>query len=148
MPCGLCRQSGHNRSTCPQKADGQVSVYPPCTKSPAPQHVPPRPVEAPPRGLTQQEMEAIIKERNDLLEKNNDLVEEVYALRANNLLYREGGRQLREQVIRLQNHINSLRKANIVCDMQLRKDLAETLFDKKSDIPDGIYLELMNKLRI
>jgi predicted nuclease with TOPRIM domain len=93
-------------------------------------------------------MEAIIKERNDLLEKNNDLVEEVYALRANNLLYREGGRQLREQVIRLQNHINSLRKANIVCDMQLRKDLAETLFDKKSDIPDGIYLELMNKLRI
>ena len=100
-------------------------------------------------------MEAIIKEKNDLLEERNyllkeknDLVEEVYALRANNLLFREGGRQLREQVIRLQNHINGLRKANIVCDMQLRKDLAETLFDKKTDIPDGIYLELMNKLRI
>ena len=93
-------------------------------------------------------MEAIIKERNDLLEKNNDLVEEVYNLRANNLLFREGGRQLRDQVIRLQDHINSLRKANITCDMKLRKDLAEVLFDKKSDIPDGLYLDLMNKLRI
>lgn len=93
-------------------------------------------------------MEAIIKERNDLLEEKNNLVEEVYALRANNLLYREGGRQLRDQVLRLQDHINSLRKTNLVCDMQLRKDLAEVLFDKKSDIPDGLYLDLMNKLRI
>lgn len=52
------------------------------------------------------------------------------------------------QASRLEIEVNILKKTNVICDMPLRKDLAETLFDKKTDIPDGIYLELMNKLRI
>ena len=52
------------------------------------------------------------------------------------------------QASRLENEVYNLRKASVDSAMKLRNDLAETLFDKKTDIPDGIYLELMNKLRI
>ena len=96
----------------------------PLKESPCPQS---RPTDQPGVLVGEAYTAMVVKERDDLMNEC---------------------RVMGEQVMRLQNHINSLRRASLVCDMQLRKDLAETLFDKKTDIPDGIYLELMNKLRI
>lgn len=134
MPCGICHCNGHNRLTCPFKESPPVTHVNLASPRPAAERA--------------REIEDIIKERNDLLEEKQSLYEKIETLRIDNLVIRDEWRSMGEQVVRLQNHINSMRKASIVCDMELRKDLAETLFDKKTDIPDGIYLELMNKLRI
>ena len=138
MPCGICKQAGHNRLTCPQK-ESEKSVYgsqstetfwPPLT-------VPPMsPIQ-----VLQDEIEAVNKEKNEALNRVNNL--KTY------IKYRaEEWVRMGDHVTRLEYQIKELKKANVLCDMQLRKDIAETLFDKKTELPDGLYLELMNKLRI
>ena len=76
--------------------------------------------------VLQDEIEALNKEKNEALNQVNNLKTYI------------------KYCAWLENQVNALKKAN----MKLRKDLAETLFDKKTEIPDGLYLELMNKLRI
>ena len=138
MPCGICKQTGHNRVTCPQKESQQgvygprrtETYYPPLTVPPI------SPIQA-----LQDEIEAVNKEKNEALNQVNNL--KTY------IKYRaEEWVRMRSHVASLENQVNALKKANLLCDMKLRKDLAETLFDKKTELPDGLYLELMNKLRI
>ena len=139
MPCGICRQSGHNRSTCPRREIQQL--WSPLT-------TPSEPTESPTRALSDEEVKTVIKERNDLLEEKEDLMGEIKELKVDNIVLVADWNELRDHVRRLEDNILSLKMANTECDMGLRKDLAETLFDKKTEIPDGLYLELMNKLRI
>lgn len=137
MPCGICKQTGHNRLTCPQK-ESQKSVYGPQTSETywLLQTCHHSTVQA-----LQDEIEAVNKEKNEALNQVNNL--KTY------IKYRaEEWARMREHCVWLEDQVNALKKANLICDMKLRKDLAETLFDKKTELPDGLYLELMNKLRI
>ena len=126
MPCGICKQAGHNRLTCPQK-ESEKSAWPPGLS----------PLWSPIRVL-QDEIEAVNREKEDLMEQIKDL-------RRDNDVVRDICRTRTDQVTRLENHIKEMKNDN---ETQLRKDLAETLFDNKTELPDGLYLELMNKLRI
>lgn len=138
MPCSICHFNGHNRLTCPLKESEQpsgetsnqrkVRIVRPLTPSVSPQEL-------------QEDIETIKREKQEALEEVDSL--NTY------IRYRaEAWVRMRDLVTSLEQQIVDLKKANVDCAMKMRQALAGTVFDNKSDIPDGVYLELMNKLRI
>jgi len=124
MPCSICHFNGHNKLTCPLLPKNQEEVAGTTATTPDPSSI----LEL------QKKFEVLSKEKESL---------RLYTDRLSDSLVR-----MTAQASRLENEVIAMKKANVLCDMELRKDLAGTLFDKKEGIPDGVYLELMNKLRI
>jgi len=81
----------------------------------------------------------------DLNKEKEHLIEQIKDLRIDNLVLKDEWSTMRDHMTRLENHIKEMKNDS---NTQLRKDIADTLFDKKTELPDGLYLELMNKLRI
>jgi len=122
MPCSICHFNGHNKLTCPlvQKYKDEYATA----------------------AATDASTILELQKRFDELAKEKESLRNYTDRLSDNLV------RMTAQASRLENEVYNLRKASVDSAMKLRNDVAETLFDKKADIPDGIYLDLMNKLRI